>query len=392
MSTVVSDEPTSPQITEKPSALVDEAPAVNPVVTSAEYVYNKYHIVQLNPIGIAAAAEHIQRDIERTAYSPCTWRTHPLHLLPPEVYARDDPRTKATLDWIFLVSSLNFSFWSDRAARERFGVAWRRGWADERRTVHTGYWSLVAALDRALETGRPVIDPRVYSSMTDEDVQVLFAQAPNCQEGIPLPAERAEIMRENGNILCTFFGGSFQGFMDEFQRAYDGRGTALQMVQMVVDTFPSFRDEVWADGRQICFWKRAQILVAEIWAAFHPLPEAKEAHPFFPQGIHQLTMFADYRVPQILHHLNILTYPPALEAVLRSGNDIAYGSPIEMSIRAASILAVEAIRDRIPGISSVLVDFFLWDLAKRVEAGEEVVEGIATQNVLPAHRTRSIWY
>lgn len=62
-----------------------------------------------------------------------------------------------------------------------------------------------------------------------------------------------------------FFGGSFQGFMDEFQRAHDGRGTALQMVKMVVDTFPTFRDEVWLDGRKICYWKRAQILVAEIW-------------------------------------------------------------------------------------------------------------------------------
>lgn len=90
----------------------------------------------------------IQRDIERTAYSPCTWRTQPLHVVPPDHYSRDDPRTRSTLDWIFLISSLNFSFWSERPAGERFGVEWRRGWADDARVVHTGYWSLVAALDR----------------------------------------------------------------------------------------------------------------------------------------------------------------------------------------------------------------------------------------------------
>ena len=34
--------------------------------------------------------------------------------------------------------------------------------------------------------------------------------------------------------------------------------------------------------------------------------------PLLPQGINQLTMFAVYRVPQILHHLRILDYPPTL--------------------------------------------------------------------------------
>ena len=51
-------------------------------------------------------------------------------------------------------------------------------------------------------------------------------------------------------------------------------------------------------------WKRAQILVAETWAAFYP-EDPSAPHPLFPAGpaIHELTMFADYRVPQILHHL-----------------------------------------------------------------------------------------
>jgi hypothetical protein len=46
------------------------------------------------------------------------------------------------------------------------------------------------------------------------------------------------------------FGGSFQGFVEAFQRQYDNDGTALQLVQMVTDTFPSFRDEHWFEGRR----------------------------------------------------------------------------------------------------------------------------------------------
>ena len=94
----------------------------------------------------------IARDIERTDYSPCTWRTQPLHIVPPQPYSPSDPKTKATLDWIFLVSSLNFSFWSDLPSDKRFGIEWRKAWDSDERVVHTGYWSLVAALNRGAFT------------------------------------------------------------------------------------------------------------------------------------------------------------------------------------------------------------------------------------------------
>jgi hypothetical protein len=113
-------------------------------------------------------------------------------------------------------------------------------------------------------------------------------------------------------------------------------------------------------------------------------------------------MFADYRVPQVLHHLRLLTYAPALMRKLRAREMFASGvSREEIAIRAASIVAVErvaaALRAAADGgedraVSSVLIDFFLWDLAKRIEVGEDRIEGVKTQPMLPAHRTRSIWY
>ena len=147
----------------------------------------------------------------------------------------------------------------------------------------------------------------------------------------------------------------------------------------------------------VFFWKRAQILTAETWAAFSPPSEA-EPHPLFPHGIGQLTMFADYRVPQVLHHLRLLTYTPTLVCALKANEEFASGAREEIAIRAASIIAVERIAaalradGRAGSVSSVLIDFFLWDLAKNLEAGEDKIEGIKTQPMLPAHRTRSIWY
>lgn len=201
---------------------------------------------------------------------------------------------------------------------------------------------------------------------------------------------------------------------------------------MVTQIFPSFRDEVTYQGRTgntyhvhsvrppnnfffiatVYIWKRAQILVAEIWAAFYPA-KPNTPHPIFPgikgPNIHQLTMFADYRVPQILHHLNILTYPPSLLKTLQAGTDLPYGCREELSLRSASIVAVERLRNEIlllineeggerdlalttGTVSSVLIDFYLWDLAKKIEMGLEKIEGFGIAQVVPVHRTRSIWY
>ena len=41
-----------------------------------------------------------------------------------------------------------------------------------------------------------------------------------------------------------------QGLMEEFQRRHDNQGTALELVQMVTETFPSFRDETWLEGQR----------------------------------------------------------------------------------------------------------------------------------------------
>ncbi|TFY65508.1 hypothetical protein EVJ58_g1933 [Rhodofomes roseus] len=382
----------------------------NPVLQSAVFALKKTDIVQLNEEGIHAAARFIHSRLQTESYTPRTWHTHPLHLLPPEPYSPADPSTRACLDWIFVISSLNFSFWSEREGfPDRYGVDWRTGWGSEERKVHTGYWALVAAINRAIEEGIPITDSGFYSSSNecpDGVIEHVFRPAAQCSETIPLLRERIAILRENGQILRKRFGGSFQGFCDAFLRKYNGEGTSLQLAQMIVDTFPSFRDEVVFEGRKVCFWKRAQILVAETWAAFFPADD--QPHPLFPVdgAISQLTMFADYRVPQILHHLRMLDYPPSLAKKLLCHEPFAPACQEEVSIRAASIVAVERVRQEIlclnrhpsksvqtrDEVSSVVIDFYLWDLAKRIEGGEDIVEEIDTNDPLPIHRTRSVWY
>lgn len=102
-------------------------------------------------------------------------------------------------------------------------------------------------------------------------------------------------------------------------------------------------------------------------------------------------------MPQILHDLGLLTYSTYLKGILEGREELESGSELEICIRASSVVAVEelckAVRslleeagrdEEATRINPVLLDFWLWNRAKELEA-----EGKAKSE---CHRTRSIWY
>lgn len=98
----------------------------------------------------------------------------------------------------------------------------------------------------------------------------------------------------------------------------------------------------------------------------------------------------DYRIPQMLHSLGMMWYCPPLENHMRRLDMIESGHSWEMQIRGCSIWGVELLRREIlllkpdAKVNAILIDFFLYDLAKEKEANDA--------DVIPHHRTRSIWY
>lgn len=73
--------------------------------------------------------------------------------------------------------------------------------------------------------------------------------------------------------------------------------------------------------------KRAQILVADLWACF----EGEGYGEFW--DIDKITMFADYRVPQILNSMGCLYYSPTLDGAIRAKKEIPPGSSWEVQLR-----------------------------------------------------------
>jgi hypothetical protein len=147
----------------------------------------------------------------------------------------------------------------------------------------------------------------------------------------------------------------------------------------VVENFPSFNDVTIYFGREVKFYKRAQILGVDLMGALgdHELVRFHD--------VHKLTAFADYKVPQVLETYSVLRYSPQLEAQLERYELLPLDAPAEVEIRAATVWAVEFIRRNLESkqknYSPHQIDWLLWHL------GQEPVE-----NERPYHRTRSIYY
>lgn len=148
------------------------------------------------------------------------------------------------------------------------------------------------------------------------------------------------------------------------------------------------------------------------WACFKG-----EGHGRF-EDLENITMFADYRVPQVLVHFGAMSYDDHLMKLLREGTCelrtignqnkchhtchlfsdkiIECGAPEEVEIRGASIFVVEELKkfvlDKLrtnhPDVSlahvnSILLDHFLWDYRRQHAKALEYI---------PFHKSVGIYY
>jgi hypothetical protein len=121
----------------------------------------------------------------------------------------------------------------------------------------------------------------------------------------------------------------------------EANGSAAGLVNILARDFRCFRDEHKFDGRRkpVRFLKRAQILVADLWACF-----GGESYGAF-RDVDKITMFADYRVPQMLNSMGCLYYSPSLDSAIRGKRLIDSGSRWELQLRGKCLSAALDLTD-----------------------------------------------
>ena len=140
----MADDEEDPELLEllRKSLAIDVAAAAGPaqsgILESAEHIYTNAIDVAIDMYGTKAAATTIWNLMQEKEYSCKAWASHELH---PK--AKDE----SSVEFIFIMDLLNFCFWSEGEDSEAgFSVDYRgQRWL--------GYWSLVAALQRALDEG-----------------------------------------------------------------------------------------------------------------------------------------------------------------------------------------------------------------------------------------------
>ncbi|KAI8365781.1 hypothetical protein BD560DRAFT_436381 [Blakeslea trispora] len=299
-------------------------------------------------------------------YSTATWNEHPLH-----------PKTVDchTVDWIFLIDLLNFSFWSDLDVSDKKTPHPDRYAVIYNGQPYTGYWSLCAAINRALDHQIPITNPAYYGIKASEDELAEIFKS-DTKEQAPMLSERIRVMREAGKVLCEKFDGSFTNCIAQANHS------AQKLLDIIVTNFTSFQDIHEFHGKKVYVLKRAQILIADLWACFDG-----QGYGQF-DDIDSITMFADYRVPQALYQLGLLRYSSELIEKLEKRTYFPSGCKDEVEIRGNSIWAVELVRQRMQEmdstikINAILIDFYIWDMAKEIQ----------DQMTVPTHCTRSCFY
>lgn len=176
------------------------------------------------------------------------------------------------------------------------------------------------------------------------------------------------------------FGGTFKNCV------LQAENSATKLLDIVVENFECFRDEADYKGYRVSLYKRAQILVGDVWACFQ-----NTGIGYF-KDIDQITMFADYRVPQSLLYFKVFIYTPEFLAALKKNNILRNGDEDEVEIRGCSIHAVELVKEYVKSkleegkvINAILIDHFLWDF-RRAHAKEIYGKG------LPFHKALCVYY
>ena len=313
------------------------------VLAGVRYVIERSRYVHVDEAAIASIAPGLAKRITVPAWDP------PHHT----IEANDQG-----INWLLVLDALNFSFWGDQ-----------RWTVDYKGEKANGFRALSAALSRAMDEGMPITNPDYLASITRNDVAHILRG----EHTIPMLDRRVENLHEVGEGLRDHFDGSFARAVESCG------GSAVRLVRLLAEIFPSFNDIADYQGSDVRFYKRAQLLVTDLygaykgegWGKFHDLGE--------------LTVFADYKLPQILRHMGMIVYIDSMAEKVDNRYVLVPGSRDEIEIRAGTIWAADVLQRALAShganVRAFELDWWLWN--------ESQNDG---NTMKPYHLARTIYY
>ena len=195
-----------------------------------------------------------------------------------------------------------------------------------------------------------------------------FKQALDGNTEIPLIKERYFTVYEISKIVNEKMKGNFYKYT--INKTND-----IELFNLIVDNFPSFKDIRTYEGKTIYFYKLAQLVVSDI---LH-IRKLKEN---IDVDYSHLVGCADYKIPQVLRELNILVYSEELAKIIDSKTEIEENSIYEVEIRASMIVVIDKIKKALKNkMWAMDINDMIWSLSQN-----------EVKNAKPYHHTRTTSY
>lgn len=242
----------------------------------------------------------------------------------------------------------------------------------KKRPGMSGYFTVATSLKQEFDRHGP-LSPQRLAQLTAEDCRALFHQEADNQPVMELMQLFATALNDLGSLLISQYQGRFESLIAAANHS------AEQLIPLLAH-MPFFRDVSDYQGLAVPFYKRAQLMAADLSLALGG------------QGLGQfgdldrLTIFADNLVPHVLRNDGILGYDPELAARIDREESIASGSPEEIEIRACALHAVELMKSSLGragrSVTAMGLDYVLWNRGQEKHY----------KTIKPRHRARSVYY
>ncbi|MBP9669951.1 hypothetical protein KBD75_00970 [Candidatus Woesebacteria bacterium] len=303
---------------------------MNKLLSSVQFVVDNSDHVSINHEAIGTFVANFKPTQVDHWMKACPFEYRPLKNIEDEI------------DRWFLADAQAFCFWG-------YPTKWNINYEGKQTD---GWWGLLAAIQKTIEAGVPLLEGDYLANMSVEQIKELFAGEPT----IPLLSERLTAFRQIGQTLVTKYQGRFHNFLTSAPK------DAPELTLALAAEFEIFRDTASYKGETIHFYKKAQLLVHDLKEGF---PGTKYSQI---ENISDLTGEADYKVPAILRKMEILVYDIELAKKVDNRIELTSGSAEEVEVRAGMLVAlnvmVEKLKPAYPQMNALTLDGILWVMSQ----------------------------
>lgn len=251
---------------------------------------------------------------------------------------------------MFIIESMNFCFWKEPFIEKTF-----------KNEYHKKSTAMFYSIVDYVINNKEFLNIDRLVGITKEDLKNIFGS----KEDLPFISERYCNLVETVTIIYNkkdaFFEELFSFNNDE------------KLLDYIVSNFPNFNDISEYKGQLVCFYKRATLLVQDLF-------EVSKTIKANIKNIDNLLGCADYSIPRTLRHYGVLEYSDELANLVDNKKIIEHNSNYEIEIRANMIYALELIKEQLLenniNINSILLDNVIWITGRTIDGEHHLTETI----------------